>query len=137
MYVLVPFFALPKMNFSSKPIFFSFSCTPRSAVDVNQPRQIARDLMEDGRCGRSLEIAESLGIHVSEADPFWKDRAFLELNCAVSLTRTQVFFSSLISDVSFRVGLAVVSFEDGSDISLKALVSMFYLILSSTFFVMM
>lgn len=40
--------------------------------------------MEDGRCARSLEIAASFGIKVSETDPFWKDRTFLELNYAVS-----------------------------------------------------
>lgn len=40
--------------------------------------------MEDGRCGRSLEIAASFGIEVSDTDPFWKDRTFLELNYAVS-----------------------------------------------------
>ena len=40
--------------------------------------------MEDGRYGRSREIAQSFGINVSETDPFWKDRTFLDLNYAVS-----------------------------------------------------
>ena len=42
--------------------------------------------MEDGRCGRSLDIAKSFGIKVSDTDLFWKDRMFLELNYAVSFT---------------------------------------------------
>lgn len=45
--------------------------------------QVARDLMEDGRCGRSQEIAKSFNVKISDTDPFWKDRAFLELNYAV------------------------------------------------------
>lgn len=45
---------------------------------------MARNLMEDGRYGRSRDIAQSFGIKVSETDPFWKDRTFLELNYAVS-----------------------------------------------------
>lgn len=40
--------------------------------------------MEEGRCGRAHEIAASFGIKVSDTDPFWKDRTFLELNYAVS-----------------------------------------------------
>lgn len=47
-------------------------------------QQVARDLMEDGRCGRSHDIAKSFDIKVSDTDPFWKDRTFLELNFAVS-----------------------------------------------------
>lgn len=43
--------------------------------------------MEDNRCGRSREIAESFDIEVSDTDPFWKDRTFLELNYAVSTTK--------------------------------------------------
>lgn len=39
--------------------------------------------MEEGRCARGHEIAASFGIKVSETDPFWKDRTFLELNYAV------------------------------------------------------
>ena len=42
--------------------------------------------MEDGRCARSHEIAKSFGIKISDTDPFWKDRTFLELNYAVSFT---------------------------------------------------
>lgn len=49
-----------------------------------KPPQIARDLMEDGRCERSLSIADSFGMSVSDSDPLWKDRTFLELNYAVS-----------------------------------------------------
>ena len=48
--------------------------------------KLARDLMEDGRCARSHEIAKSFGIKISDTDPFWKDRTFLELNYAVSFT---------------------------------------------------
>ena len=33
---------------------------------------------------RAHDIAESFGIKVSDTDPFWKDRTFLELNYAVS-----------------------------------------------------
>lgn len=48
--------------------------------------KIARDLIEEGRCGRAHEIAASFGIKVSDTDPFWKDRTFLELNYAVRNT---------------------------------------------------
>lgn len=47
-------------------------------------QQVARDLMEDGRCGRSHDIAKSFDLTVSDTDPFWKDRTFVELNYAVS-----------------------------------------------------
>lgn len=47
--------------------------------------------MEDSRCGRSHDIAKSFGIKVSDTDPFWKDRTFLELNFAVSQTIHRCF----------------------------------------------
>lgn len=47
-------------------------------------QQVARDLMEDGRCGRSHDIAKSFDLEISDTDPFWKDRTFVELNYAVS-----------------------------------------------------
>jgi len=46
--------------------------------------------MEDGRCRRSHEIAASFCIEVSDTDPFWKDRTFLELNYAVRYNRWSV-----------------------------------------------
>eukprot|EP00752_Nemacystus_decipiens_P005386 g4883.t1 len=45
--------------------------------------EVARDLIEEGRCARAHEIAASFGIKVSDTDPFWKDRTFLELNYAI------------------------------------------------------
>lgn len=53
---------------------------------TSKNKQVARDLMEDGRCGRSHDIANSFDQKVSDTDPFWKDRTFLELNFAVSGT---------------------------------------------------
>eukprot|EP00904_Undaria_pinnatifida_P005299 jgi/Undpi1/189/HiC_scaffold_1.g00186.m1 len=58
----------------------SYTACPFNGWFMNT--EIGRDLMEDNRCGRSHDIAKSFGIKVSDTDPFWKDRTFLELNFA-------------------------------------------------------
>lgn len=68
---------------SQQTLVFRLSHHLRSPLVAPTRNKVARDLIEEGRCGRAHEIAASFGIKVSDTDPFWKDRTFLELNYAV------------------------------------------------------
>lgn len=45
--------------------------------------EIARDLWEETRYDRAMEIADALGLDTSSERTLWRDRAFLELNLAI------------------------------------------------------
>ncbi|MGY6632778.1 MAG: nitric oxide synthase oxygenase [Alkalilacustris sp.] len=68
-------------NFNLEIGGIRYSCTPFNGWFMGT--EIARDLWEEGRYDRALDIAAALDLDTSSEQTLWRDRAFLELNVAI------------------------------------------------------